>query len=182
MSGRDLDIVGGQLHRAPRAMSQVAVRCPFGFPAVVENLPYDQGARPFPTLYYCTCPSLVAAVGVLESAGGIRSWSRRLGEEPTLMASLEAAIDITRRRRRDLVRRYSLTMIDAGSSLMTGVGGVADVGGVKCLHAHVAHALAHPGYVFGEAVFASVAAPWCEDRRCAVFAAAADPGEWASGR
>lgn len=173
MSGRDLAVVGGQVRRAPRAMSQVVARCPFGFPAVVENLPYDQGGRPFPTLYYCTCPSLVAAVGALESAGGIRSWSRRLGEESTLAASVEAAIDVTRRRRRRLVDRYGLTMVDAGSSLMTGVGGVADKGGVKCLHAHVAHALAHPGYVFGEAILASVASPWCEDRHCTAFVPAA---------
>ena len=173
MGGRDLAVVGGQVQRAPRAMSRVVARCPFGFPAVVEDLPYDQGGRPFPTLYYCTCPSLVAAVGELESAGGVRSWSRRLDEESTLAASLEAAVDVTRRRRRRLVDRYGLTMVDAGSSLMTGVGGVADKGGVKCLHAHVAHAFAHPGYVFGAAILASVADPWCEDRRCTAFVPAA---------
>ena len=42
-------------------------------------------------------------------------------------------------------------MLDGGASLATGVGGVSDVLAVKCLHAHVAHALARPGYVLGEA-------------------------------
>ena len=45
----------------------------------------------------------------------------------------------------------------------TGVGGVGDVRAVKCLHAHVAHALAHPGYAFGRAVLAEVEDPWCDD-------------------
>ena len=37
------------------------------------------------------------------------------------------------------------------------------------MHAHVAHALARPGYTFGRAVLADVEAPWCADARCAAF-------------
>ena len=40
---------------------------------------------------------------------------------------------------------------------------MGDVRAVKCLHAHVAHALAHPGYAFGRAVLAEVEDPWCDD-------------------
>ena len=71
VAGADAAVVAGQLGRAPHAMSAVASRCPFGFPAVVEDLPYDGRGRPFPTLYYCTCPTLVAAVSRLESDGGV---------------------------------------------------------------------------------------------------------------
>ena len=63
VAGADLSVVAGQLGREPQAMSAVATRCPFGFAAVVEDLPYDASGRPFPTLYYCACPTLVAAVG-----------------------------------------------------------------------------------------------------------------------
>ena len=45
VAGADAAVVAGQLGRAPHAMSAVAARCPFGFPAVVEDLPYDR-ARP----------------------------------------------------------------------------------------------------------------------------------------
>ncbi len=68
---RDLACVALQLGREPRPLRRVAARCPWGAPAVVENLPYDAGGRPFPTLFWATCPALVAAVGVLESAGGV---------------------------------------------------------------------------------------------------------------
>ncbi len=50
-------------------------------------------------------------------------------------------------------------MVDGGASLATGVGGVSDLLAVKCLHAHVAHALARPGYVLGEAILAQVDRP-----------------------
>ena len=150
-------------------MSGVVARCPFGFPAAVETLPYDAGGRPFPTLFYLTCPTLVAAVSRLESDGGVRAWSARLAAEPAPARAVAAAATAARRRRRHLVRRYDLTMIDGGASLTTGVRGVGDVRAVKCLHAHVAHALARPGYTVGRAVLAEAGDPWCDDARCAAF-------------
>jgi len=150
-------------------MSRVVARCPFGFPAAVETLPYDAGGRPFPTLYYLTCPTLVAAVSRLESDGGVRAWSARLAADPPLARAVAAAATAARRRRRELVRRYDLKMVDAGASLTTGVGGVGDVRAVKCLHAHVAHALARPDYIFGRAVLAEAEDPWCHDGHCSAF-------------
>jgi hypothetical protein len=46
---------------------------------------------------------------------------------------------------------------------------VGDARAVKCLHAHVAHALAHPGYLVGRAILAEAGDPWCDDARCASF-------------
>jgi len=169
VAGADAALVAGQLGRPPHAMSAVAARCPYGFPAVVEDLPYDEAGRPFPTLYYCTCPTLVAAVSGLESDGGVTRWSSRVAAEPALARSAADAAAESAVRRTDLVGAYVLGMVDGGASLATGVGGVGDLLAVKCLHAHVAHALARPGYVLGEKVLAEVAAPWCDDRRCAAL-------------
>jgi hypothetical protein len=169
VAGADADVVAGQLGRAPHAMSAVAARCPFDFPAVVEDLPYDEAGRPFPTLYYCTCPTLVAAVSRLESDGGVAAWTRRVAAEPELARSAADAAADSAVRRTDLVRDHELTMVDGGASLSTGVGGVSDLLAVKCLHAHVAHALARPGYALGEAILAQVTDPWCDDRRCAAL-------------
>jgi uncharacterized protein len=172
VAGEDAAVVLGQLGREPRAMSAVPARCPFGFPAVVEDLPYDAGGRPFPTLYYCTCPTLVAAVSRLESDGGVARWTARLAEDPALARSAADAAADEAVRRTDLAHGYGLTMVDGGASLSSGVGGVSDLLAVKCLHAHVAHALARPGYALGEAMLAEVEEPWCSDRRCAAFAPA----------
>ncbi len=169
VAGADAAAVAGQLGRPPHAMSAVSARCPYGFPAVVEDLPYDGEGRPFPTLYYCTCPTLVAAVSRLESDGGVARWSARLAQDPALARSAADAAADSAVRRSDLVREFALPMVDSGASLASGVGGVADLLAVKCLHAHVAHALARPGYALGAAIFAEVADPWCDDRRCAAF-------------
>ncbi len=86
VAGADAAVVAGQLGRPPHPITLIAARCPFGFPAVVEDLPYDGLGRPFPTLYYCTCPTLVAAVSRLESDGGVArvdaAGRRRAGARP----------------------------------------------------------------------------------------------------
>ena len=175
VAGADAAVVAGQLGRAPHAMSAVAVRCPFGLPAVVEDLPYDEAGRPFPTLFYCTCPTLVAAVSSLESAGGVARWTARLAAEPELARSAANAARDAAARRAELVHSHKLAMLDDGASLASGVGGVSDVRAVKCLHAHVAHALARPGYALGDAVLAEVVDAWCGDRRCAAYLPADHP-------
>jgi uncharacterized protein len=169
LAAADLLAVAAQLGRPPHPMSRVVARCPFGFPAVVEDLPYDESGRPLPTLYYLTCPSFVAAVSRLESDGGVRRWSASAAGDPALRRSLQDASAVTRRRRRELAARSAAPRDDAGASLTTGVAGVRDPLAVKCLHAHAAHALAHPAYLFGRAVLAEIADPWCHDERCAAL-------------
>lgn len=164
----DIRCVTRQLGRVPYPVSLVAARCPWGLPAVVECLPATPTGTPFPTLFYCTCPTLVAAVAALESAGGVDAWSRRLTGSPELTASLAAVVAASRKRRAELVATHGLTMIDAGSSLASGVGGVADPRKMKCLHAHVALALAWPDYRLGAAILAEVDDLWCGDERCRV--------------
>src|SRR4051812_10010589 len=133
-----------QLGRPPRALRRVVVRCPFGRPAVTEQEPYDETGEPFPTTYYVTCRFLVAAVARLEAAGGVERWSSAAREEPALAESLRRASDEQRRLRRELARTRAGR--DGGAALELGIGGAGRDGSLKCLHAHVAYALARPGY------------------------------------
>ncbi len=162
---RDLACVALQLGREPRPLRRVAARCPWGGPAVVENLPYDAAGRPFPTLFWATCPSLVAAVSLLESAGGVRRFEALAADDEQLHRSLLAATAYERRRRRALAARSAAPQRDGGASLATGIGGVARPAALKCLHAHAAHALARPGYLLGERILAA-AAPLYPARAC----------------
>jgi hypothetical protein len=133
----DEAIVARQLGRSPRAFRRVAVRCPFGRPAVTEQEPFDQDGRPFPTQFYVTCPFLVAAISRLEAAGGVERWSQAAREDDELGASLAEA----QRRQREL-----------RPELDAGIGGSTRPGSLKCLHAHAAFALAEPGYALGERI------------------------------
>jgi hypothetical protein len=141
----DEEIVERQLGRTPRAFRRVALRCPFGRPAVTEQAPFDEDGRPFPTQFWVTCPHLVAAISRLEAGGGVERWSRAAREDPQLAASLAAAQAEQRRERPEL---------DAG------IGGSTRDGSLKCLHAHGAFALARPRYELGERILAELPSLW----------------------
>ena len=160
----DRAILAHQLGRPPRAFGRVAVRCPYGLPAVTEQLPYDPEGEPFPTTYYLTCPHLVSAVARLEAAGGVERWSLAAGEDEERAASLARATDEQRRVRRELAAGMQGT--DGGASLEWGIGGSRTPSHLKCLHAHVAYALARPGYELGEQIFGEVDEPWPAERCC----------------
>ena len=142
----DRALVERQLGRPPRAFRRVVVRCPFGRPAVTEQGAYDDAGEPFPTTFWLTCPQLVAAVSRLEAAGGVERWSRAVAENPELAAGLERAHEEQRSLRPEL---------DLGIA-----GARRGAGSLKCLHAHVAFALARPGYELGERILAELEPLW----------------------
>jgi uncharacterized protein len=142
----DRAVVERQLGRPPRAFRRVVVRCPAGYPAVTEQHPFDDQGEPFPTTFWLTCPKLVAAVSRLEAAGGVERWSQAAAEDPELAASVARAQAEQRAIRPELDQ---------------GVGGARPgAQGLKCLHAHVAFALARPGYELGERILAEVEPTW----------------------
>ena len=160
MEDGDREVVERQLGRPPRAVRRVARRCPWGLPAVTEQEPYDVGGEPFPTTYYLTCPHLVAAVSRVEAAGGVERWSDAVGRDPELARSLERATAEQRALRRALAA--GRTGGDDGASLALGIGGSRNLAQLKCLHAHVAFALARPGYELGERMLAELDPLWPE--------------------
>ena len=158
----DRAVVERQLGRPPRALRRIVRRCPFGAPAVTEQDPYDVEGEPFPTTYYVTCPHLVAAISRLEAEGGVERWSAAVRADRGLRASLAAAHEEQGNLRRALAEGSRGR--DGGASLDLGIAGSSRAGSLKCLHAHVAFALARPGYLLGERILAAAAPLWPE--RC----------------
>ena len=154
----DRDLVERQIGRPPRAFRRVAARCPFGSPAVTEQEPYDDAGAPFPTTYYLTCRHLTAAVSRLEAAGGVERWSEAVAGSDSLAADLAAATERQRVIRRELAGGRGGA--DGGESLDFGIGGSRNPSQLKCLHAHVAFALAVPGYRVGELILAELPERW----------------------
>ena len=146
----DRAIVERQLGRPPRAFRRVAVRCPFGRPAVTEQAPLDESGEPFPTTFWITCRHLAAALARLEADGGVERFGRLAREDAELAASLERGHEEQRRLRPELPG---------------GIGGQTRPGGLKCLHAHAAFALATGGYELGDRIVAELVPLW-PDRCC----------------
>ena len=133
ISPEDRAAVAAQLGREPRAMRDVAHRCPCGNPDVVETSPFLEDGSPFPTLYYLTCPKAASLIGTLEASGLMREMTERLESDPEAAAQYQAAHDAY------LARRDELGVIPKRVT----AGGMPNR--VKCLHALVGHELAAPG-------------------------------------
>lgn len=146
----DRDAVAAQLGRVPRGMRAVAHRCPCGLPTVVQTSPRLEDGTPFPTLYYLTCRRLTAQVATLEASGVMREMTERLAEDDELAAAYHAA------------HESYLAERDAIEPLGTDVSAGGMPGRVKCLHAHVADALARGAGVnpFGDEVLEQLGDWW----------------------
>ena len=157
----DAATIEAQLGRPPRGSASVAVRCPYGRPAVVEQDAYLAGGEPFPTTYYLTCPHAVSRIDRLEAEGGVDRYEQLLLRDAALRASYLAASE-----RQRALRRPAPEMADGGASLRLGIAGVTRDGAVKCLHAHAAFALAEPGYALGVRILAEAEPLFPEGRCC----------------
>jgi hypothetical protein len=99
---------------------------------VVRTAPRLPDGTPFPTLFYLTCPRAASAVGRLEASGLMREMTERLGADPDLAARYRTAHQDYLARRSELAEVAEIAGVSAG--------GMPDR--VKCLHVHLAHALA----------------------------------------
>lgn len=150
VSEADRAAVAAQLGRPPRAIRAVAYRCPSGHPAVIQTSPRLEDGTPFPTLYYLTCPRLTSLTSTLEASGLMKEMTARLAEDEELAAVYLAA------------HKSYLAERDAIDPLGTDVSAGGMPGRVKCLHVHVAHALAvGPGVnPFGDETVELLKADW----------------------
>jgi exopolyphosphatase/guanosine-5'-triphosphate,3'-diphosphate pyrophosphatase len=98
---------------------------------VIRNRPRDQEGKPFPTLYWLTCPTVVKAISRVESEGWIKRFAERARTDPEFGSALEEAHGIYAEER----GRW-----EKGAEAWGGVGGTRS--GVKCLHAHYANHVA----------------------------------------
>src|ERR671930_1399421 len=123
LRGSDIALVREQLGREPTTPFEVMARCSGCHTLVVRNRPFGASGKPFPTLYWLTCPDAVRAVSALESEG----WIDRLEREfdPEAIAGIHRAYAEERARLAPEARSWG------------GVGGTAT--GLKCLHAHYAY-------------------------------------------
>lgn len=155
----DESVVTAQLGRAPRGRWWVEARCGFGYPQVVSTAP-ELGEEPFPTLFWLTCPWLAGDVSAAESAGGVSAWAARLAADPELAERMRAADAVYR------ARRAEAALPHPDPCAGVGIAGQRDPAATKCLHAHVAAALAGIDDPVGTQLLDELSRE-CPDGRCA---------------
>jgi len=157
LKAEDREIVEKQLGRHLRGEVGVAARCPYGVVEVIATSPLIDGGTPFPTLYWLTCPLLQRAVSGLESGGFRKVLRRKALDIPGFAEEL-------RRAELDYVEERNRWAADLGAGDRSrgyfkgreGVGGTR-TGGMKCLHAHLAHFLAGRSNPVGAEVLKALA-------------------------
>ena len=128
----DEAVIGAQLGRPPRALHEVAHRCPCGNPDVVATLPRLEDGTPFPTTFYLTCPRAASMIGTLEASGLMREMTDRLEADPELAAAYQRAHESYLAFRESLAQVPEIAGVSAGGMPTR----------VKCLHVLAAQALA----------------------------------------
>jgi hypothetical protein len=120
----DVEELTRLLGRAPRADFEVVVRGSGGEPIVIRNAPLLDDGTPMPTRYWLIGRRLVAAVGRLEAAAGVRRAEAEI--DPAAIADAHA--------RYAAERDAAIPVDHVGPRPSGGVGGTRQ--GIKCLHAH----------------------------------------------
>ncbi|MBN1859091.1 DUF501 domain-containing protein [Candidatus Bipolaricaulota bacterium] len=154
----DAVVLKSQLGRTPRGLLGIARRCPYGFPQVIAVYPIVDD-KPFPTTYWLTCPHLSRHIGRIEAAGMIGLLEKRVREQPGLRDALDQSHRAAIAVRRQLLSGEDQTRLEQelrlGAVLSRGIGGIADWSRLKCLHLHVAYALAQSNPI-GDLVLAEL--------------------------
>ena len=160
-------------------MSRVVRRCPFGFAGRRRDAALRRRRPAVPDALLLHLPDPRRG---RRPAGGRRrraAFGALAAGDPRLAASLAAAVALHAppppRAGAALPARRCST---AAPRCAPASAASPTRGAVKCLHAHVAHALARPGYELGERVLAEAGDPWGHDGLCAarlVAAGAAPP-------
>ncbi len=124
----DKEIVERQIGRKLTFPFFVAVRCRYGCPVVIASAPLWKG-KPFPTVFWLTCPVLSKAVGTLESHGFQDSLTYEGGDRGFLFMRLYLAGVLGVKEKIQFYPKWGRI---AGERL----------GHIKCLHAHLGAYLA----------------------------------------
>ena len=157
-TGREATLVSAQLGRAPREPWRVAARCSYGYPCAIVSPSLLADGTPFPAYAWLTCPYLLEMLAAAESAGAAAMWAQRAAADEGLAAGLLAT---------DVAVRAARARESGGNDACgsVGIAGQRDPLGVKCLHAHVALALAGIDDPIGAEELGKIQ-PTCSDARC----------------
>ncbi|MFW6288042.1 MAG: DUF501 domain-containing protein [bacterium] len=154
-----------QIGRTPENLSDIALYCPFDKPAVLLTLPYSEENGIFPTIYWLSCPYLVREVAKIEDEGLVKELSSNLLDDEKFRRDLmeahrryaEKRMELMSEEMKKRAKEHSKDIYNVLAD--SGVGGIRDKEGIKCLHTHLADFLAANYNPVGKLVWELVSWP-----------------------
>ncbi|GAB6099791.1 DUF501 domain-containing protein [Halanaerocella petrolearia] len=147
----DMQVLKEQLGREPRNVVKVSKRCSANHPQVIVTAPIleqENDIGIFPTTFWLTCPELNYRISKLEDEGWIQKIQDQLNDKEELAQELEEAHQSYAEYRLNLMpEQKQVDIADKYPNRYrvlkeSGVGGILEFAGIKCLHTHYAHYLA----------------------------------------
>lgn len=154
VSDKNYKIIKKQLGRKPDNLLRVAKKCPFSYPAVLLVKPYENSIV-FPTTYWLSCPYLVKEVSKIEDTGLIETLTLKLKKDEEFRLLLKKAHNYYAQKRLKYLEKDPKDLPDGIENVLvnSGVGGIIDKEGIKCLHTHLADYLINKFNPVGRIVF-----------------------------
>jgi len=159
-----IELIEKQIDRKPEGMVEVTIECPFSYPAVIKVYPFFNG-RVFPTTYWLTCPYLQKKISILEDKGWITKMQKLVDNDEEVAQTLKKAHkNYAKERFKMLDSEEKAKMKEISDDIYktlkySGIGGVKDNKGIKCLHTHVADFLVNNFNPVGKKVFQKIKWP-----------------------
>lgn len=155
-------IIELQLDRKINNFLKTAKYCPFGYPAVIIVNPFANNI-PAPTIYWLSCPYLNYEIDRLEAESDlIPELQEKLKSNPKFNMEMTRAHEKYAEQRRSLLSTEQLAEAKSISEdlyktlINSGVGGIREKEGIKCLHTHLAHFLVDESNPAGKIVFSKI--------------------------
>lgn len=82
---QDLEVIKVQIGRNPEQVLAVCQRCSRGLPEVILNYPFRADGRPFPDLFWLTCPTLVKSIARIEEQSWVGKLEKLLWQDKELL-------------------------------------------------------------------------------------------------
>lgn len=157
----DYKVVTQQLEREPRNLVGIAKRCQEGYPQVLITYPVleeNDELKLFPTTYWLSCPRLVEEIFALESEGLIQQVQTEIMTNSNKQSELTVTHKNYAQKRVGLLNDSDLTKLKEEYPgrwqvvSQSGVGGIMEKEGIKCLHTHYADYLVNQHNPVGKIV------------------------------
>ncbi len=160
IKAKEYNLIKKQLGREPDNLLKVAKKCPFDNPAVLLVAPYKNSIV-FPTIYWLSCPYLVKEISRIEDTGMVKKLTEKLKNDNYFGEKLKMAHKRYASERLELLDKDLEEIVDGIKDVLvnSGVGGIIDKKGIKCLHTHVADFLVSNKNIVGELVFNKIKWP-----------------------
>lgn len=163
---KDLEIIEKQIERKPNKIISIPRRCKYGIPMVIESYPLKEG-KPFPTLYWLTCPHLIKEVGKLEAQGKIKEWEEELKDNTDLRERYLKAHVQEKEKRNKMLNNEPEWVKERLENI--GIGGISNFESIKCLHLQLASYLGGTKNPIGERVWNSIEKKECKNCICCIL-------------